>query len=441
MTASVPPAADLQALLLGHFLRPLSRHLLFRFDRPRGARAFLAALADGVVTMGDARAVPEAPLTSVGVSVHGLRALGLEDERLAGLDPRFLEGHAPRRMGDHPDTASAEANWWERRFETTSVHCVVGVHALSAEQREERTRVLLDLAAAHQVEELVPRRDGTRLDGSFPFGPRRLHFGYVDGISGPRIAWRPTPGAGEVDFREFVLGYAGRPDEPAFVRGSSYGVFRWIYQDVARFNRFLREEGPRLFPELEPEAAEELLAAKLMGRWRDGTPLALSPDRPDAELALRDDFDFAELDPDGKRCPFSAHIRVMNPRGQGLKPAVGAVPVVVRRGTPYGPPLEGMQDDGQDRGLVGVFLCADINRQVLTLTAWARENNFSPVFRTTPRAQDALIGNRMTKDPSFTVPGAGVIETLPSFVTTKGTALLLYPGRETLDALAAGAPT
>jgi len=36
------------------------------------------------------------------------------------------------------------------------------------------------------------------------------------------------------------------------------------------------------------------------------------------------------------------------------------------------------------------------------------------------------------------VPGAGTIERLPSFLTTKGTALALYPGRATLHRLAAG---
>jgi deferrochelatase/peroxidase EfeB len=212
-------------------------------------------------------------------------------------------------------------------------------------------------------------------------------------------------------------------------------VFRWIYQDVAAFNRFLRAEGPRLFPHLKRDDAEELLAAKLMGRWRDGTPLVLSPDSPDPALAERD-FGFHETDPDGERCPFSAHIRVMNPRDQPIKRALGRVPAVLRRGMPYGPPLDGPEDDGVDRGLIGVFLCADVSRQVLTLTSWATQNDFSPVYRASPRVQDALIGNRVTSDRSFTVPGAAAaIEEMPAFLRTKGTAIVLYPSGTTLRAI------
>jgi hypothetical protein len=104
---------------------------------------------------------------------------------------------------------------------------------------------------------------------------------------------------------------------------------------------------------------------------------------------------------------------------------------------PYGPPLDGTEDDGVDRGLVGMFLCTDISRQILSLTAWAAQNDFSPVYRGATRVQDAIVGNRAPgSDTRFIVPGAGVVEALPSFVTTKGTAFALYPGRATLTALA-----
>ena len=103
---------------------------------------------------------------------------------------------------------------------------------------------------------------------------------------------------------------------------------------------------------------------------------------------------------------------------------------------PYGPPLIGTEDDGADRGLLGLFLCANILRQILTLTMWARQNDFADVYSGSMRVQDALIGNRApSADSSFTVPGAGVIERLPSFVTTKGTALALYPSATTMEAL------
>jgi deferrochelatase/peroxidase EfeB len=442
-----PAPGDLQALLFGHLRRPVSRHLLFRFGSPVGARRMIAGLADAV-TLGDSAAIPlDQPLTSLGVTCAGLRALGVDEALIGTFDRRFVDGLAPGRMGDHPETPSRIENWWEKRFLTEDVHCIVHLHGLDAAQLDQRTRALAALAEECGATELIPRNDGTRLDAAFVFGPRKLHFGYADGISSPHVAWDHPPGPGEVDFRQFVLGYAtpehtSAPRDGAaaeLVRGSTYGVFRWVYQDVATFNRFLREEGPRLFGDRPPQEAEELLAAKLMGRWRDGTPLVLSPAGPDPGLADSDDFRYLEADPDGRLCPFSAHIRVMNPRDQEVDPTVREVPVVLRRGTPYGPPLTTADDDGVDRGLIGLFLCANIMRQVLMLTMWAKRNDFAPAFAARMRVQDALVGNRApSADPSFTIPGAGVIERLPTFVITKGTALALYPSRPTLDALARG---
>jgi deferrochelatase/peroxidase EfeB len=295
------------------------------------------------------------------------------------------------------------------------------------------------------VRELVPRKDGTVLDAR-SLGGGRLHFGYVDGISHPDICWDDVPDTPtQINFRNFLLGYAtsehsSAPEkEPAadLARDSTYGVFRWLYQDVATFNQFLGTEGPRLFPHLSPTDAEELLAAKMMGRWRNGTPLVLSPDRPDPTLTRQNEFEYAAQDPRGFRCPFLAHIRVMNPRDQKLDVIVDAVPRVIRRGMPYGPVLDSTEDDGNDRGLIGIFLCADIKRQIYTLTGWIKRNDFSPVYNSNRRVQDALMGNRGVPraDTSFTIPaedGESRITGLPDFVHTKGTAFLLYPSKLTL---------
>jgi hypothetical protein len=104
---------------------------------------------------------------------------------------------------------------------------------------------------------------------------------------------------------------------------------------------------------------------------------------------------------------------------------------------PYGPPLDGTTDDGVDRGVMGIFLCADLRRQVYTLTGWIKRNDFSPVYDPDRRTQDAIVGNRAQPGAhtGFAVPGAGSIAALPDFVHTKGTAFLLYPSGSTLQAL------
>ncbi|MBO4271407.1 Dyp-type peroxidase [Microbispora triticiradicis] len=435
-------------MVLHLFKCPISRHLIFRFDDGAGARAFIGNLTPRV-TMADVQldGAPD-PLLTIGITFQGLRALGVDSALLEEFDAIYKAGPDPIPLGDVPGSRSDPANWWERQFPTDDVHCIVHVYVRSDEAAEAATRHVRDLARQGQLTELIPRRDGTILEAR-SLGDARLHFGYRDGISHPDICWDDVPGTpSQLNFRTVLLGYptseySSAPSHgpaAALVRNSTYGTFRWIYQDVAMFNRFLSTEGPGLFPHLTPADAEELLAAKLMGRWRDGTPLVLSPRQPDPHLSASDNFAYRDQDPDGRLCPFSAHIRVVNPRDQRLHPIIEGVPHVLRRGMPYGPKLEGTQDDTVDRGLFGIFLCADLRRQIYTLTGWIKRNDFSPVYDADPRTQDALCGNRALPGSStaFTMPGddGGVtISGLPHFIHTKGTVFLLYPGKDTLTAL------
>ena len=95
---------------------------------------------------------------------------------------------------------------------------------------------------------------------------------------------------------------------------------------------------------------EELLAAKMMGRWRSGAPLVLCPERDDPELGAdsqrNDNFLYgADDDVRGFKCPLGSHARRMSPRD---RLAVGNVNLhrMIRRGTTYGPPLpEGVRED------------------------------------------------------------------------------------------------
>jgi deferrochelatase/peroxidase EfeB len=446
--------SDVQAIVVDLYKCAISRHLLFRFGDSAGARAFVGELASSV-TMADRAldATPD-PLLNLSITFNGLNALGVDPMLLVHLDAIYKAGPDGLPLGDVPGTRSDPATWWEGQFTTDQLHCIVHLYLRTEEAVEPASAQVRGLASRCRLTELVPRKDGTVLDGR-SLGRAKLHFGYTDGISHPDISWddaSDTPT--EVNFRNFLLGYStteysSAPETgPAadLVRDSAYGAFRWIYQDVAAFNRFLSTQGPVIYPQLAPANAEELLAAKLLGRWRDGTPLVLSPDRPDPHQATRNDFQYASEDPHGYACPFSAHIRVVNPRDEALDPIVDAVPRVIRRGMPYGPILAGVEDDGNDRGIIGIFLCADIRRQVYTLTGWIKQNDFSPVYDPDRRVQDALAANRAVPGTTsdFTLPDPShpaTIKGLPDFVHTKGTAFVLFPGKATLQALAADGGT
>jgi deferrochelatase/peroxidase EfeB len=441
---------NVQGSIVQVIRRPLVRHLILHFGDPMGARAFVRQLLPRITTAAKIASAPD-PLLNVSLTAGGLEALGLNQALLRRFDAVFLEGPDPRRLGDIRASPAESEPWWEGQFQTPAIHCIVHLFARSQSVLDRSSGEIREQAGVSGVQELIPRRDGSTLD-SRSLGGRRLHFGYVDGISQPPVAWDDDARqANDLDFRNFVLGYSTRERSSApssgpaadLARDGAYAAFLWYYQDAAAFARFLAEAAPAAFPALAADDAQELLAAKLLGRWRDGTPLVLSPDHPDASLIEQNTFGYRSEDPEGHRCPFSAHMRVMNPRDQPLDPVTTeGVPRVLRRGMPYGPVLEGTDDDHADRGFFGVFVCSDIRRQIYTLATWMKQNNFSPVFNEDRRSQDALVGNRGLPGAStgFRIPAPGGdvrIPALPDFVKAKGAAFVIYPSWSMLDALTA----
>jgi deferrochelatase/peroxidase EfeB len=114
---------------------------------------------------------------------------------------------------------------------------------------------------------------------------------------------------------------------------------------------------------------KEKLASKLVGRWRDGTPVKLPPERPDPEIAAdrnrNSNFTFGN-DLDGSRCPLSAHVRRTNPRDAfGFNGALANRRRISRRGMPYGPYAaeDAPVSDEEERGIVFMALNASLFRQ------------------------------------------------------------------------------
>ena len=150
------------------------------------------------------------------------------------------------------------------------------------------------------------------------------------------------------------------PQPDVLGRNGSYVVFRKLHQRVAAFRQYLKANSS------SPQG-EELLAAKMMGRWRSGAPLALCPLHDDPELGAdarrNNDFLFKADDAIGYDTPPGSHIRRMNPRDADVAGVV-RIHRMIRRGTSYGPPLpEESEDDGSERGLMFAFVGANLGRQ------------------------------------------------------------------------------
>jgi Dyp-type peroxidase family len=434
----------------GNTLRPYgfenAAFLFVRVDDAELGRRWLGARADEVTTAEPWEEGKPMTTLNVRLTYSGLAALGVPERLLATFPDEFRAGMAARAalLGDvganSPDT-------WEGGLGTGEAHVLLRIDAQRPEAlADEMARLKTTVEPFGAI---VNEQEAAFL----PSG--RNHFGYVEGagavavmgsgvphnrgegIPERRGGWRPLkPG-------EFVLGYEDEdgelpdaPDEP-LGRNGSFMVYRKLFMDVPRFTAFIREAA-RLAGD-----DEELVAAKMMGRWRDGTPLVLSPDRPDPELAADptrvNDFRYGN-DLDGARCPLGAHIRRANPRDAlGWHGSLSLRHRMIRRGVSYGPPAEDPSvDDGIDRGLAFTCFVASIERQFETVQAtWINDGN---VFGLSGD-KDFLLG---PEDPSgkMTIHGNPPVflTPQPGFVRVRGGEYLFQPGIAALRAIAAGIP-
>ena len=140
----------------------------------------------------------------------------------------------------------------------------------------------------------------------------------------------------------------------------------------------------------------------------------------------------------GMNCPFSSHIRRVNPR-DALKNDLVATNLhyFLRRGTNYGPPLpEGvLEDDGVDRGGVFLLIGAHLKRQFeFVQSQWVTDGNF--ISHGTE--QDPILGNA-NDEGIYTIPKHPVrrrLHGLPQFVAVRGGEYCFMPGLRALRWLA-----
>jgi deferrochelatase/peroxidase EfeB len=457
---------DIQGLVArGYGTLPAATFVLLRIERPERAGSWLATLADQVATAERAR---PADAVQVALTASGLRRIGLPDGVLAGFPVEFTDGmtapHRRRILGDEGESAPEHWHWGGPSDPVDAVLLLyAGDQARLAELADRQAGpAALAAAGLAQVRRLA----------TAPLGETEP-FGFRDGLSQPLIAelgppGRPGPSQHIVPAGEFVLGYdnaygqrTGSPgvapaDDPAGLlprtghsglgdlgRNGSYLVLRQLGQDVDRFWRFMDQASGgagRAGPDGEagPSAAVRL-AAKLVGRWPDGTPLARAPAHPAPELAGDNDFGYARSDAAGLGCPVGAHIRRANPR-DALDLDAGPERSVqfanrhrlLRRGRAYGDPAE---PDGQ--GIHFLCLNANIARQFeFVQHTWLNNPKFGALYDDT----DPIVATRQGDDGrTFTVQARPVrhrVIGLPSFVTVRGGAYFFLPGRRALQYLA-----
>ena len=239
------------------------------------------------------------------------------------------------------------------------------------------------------------------------------------------------------DWRERTLAAIERNDIPAIAASdgtrTAFGWGKAAQEDVRSIPlpRPRQQALPIEWTKQEVrESIKHTLAAKLVGRWKDGTSLVRYPQAPGAGRP-DNDFLLGAEDPRALACPLGAHIRRANPRdtrfpGSSEEIAITNRHRILRVGRVY-------EKDGSPRGLLFMCLNADIERQFEFIQkTWL----LNPNIHGLEDEVDPLIGR---KPRTFTLPTSSGLVRLKidaPFVTVKGGGYFFLPGRTALQYLA-----
>jgi Dyp-type peroxidase family len=501
---------DVQRIVLsGYKHLPCSAYVLWSFqpENPARKKEWLAELAKRLTpAVADPSSKTQSAI-NLALTASGLRHLGIAEPELNSFSLEFIEGMAPqpasktqipRRtniLGDLGASSPACWDWggWNKNRDIDGLLLLFAADDKSLDEQIEIEGAKLDQVA---------ERDPIVLKGRLFCPDMKEHFGYVDGLSQPKIEGRPKkreknkapeknntseikPGS-EVKPGEFLFGYLN--ERRARVtngqgrdirRNGTYLVFRQLEQDVAAFNAFLSDVAKRIGEN------EEWVAARLLGRWRNGDPLvtkgpaaqaanskgpdakaadAKGPDaqatdskgpdakaanakEPDAKAAdSKNDFLYYYEDRSGLTCPIGAHIRRANPR-DSLRPDpetalhLSKMHRIIRRGRPYGEKWQpdAAKPDGEkaERGMLFIALNADIAGQFEMIQhSWLNNPHFNGLYTGT----DPI--SHFSEDEGITIqsrPANLQICRPAPFVRVRGGAYFFLPGIKALRAIAASA--
>ena len=438
-----------------------SCHLVLEVEDASNARKFLESVLreQGWVSFGERDRVRKdggeddrEPAVSIGFTYRGLQALGVPDRYLNELRlkaPAFCEGAPARAALRLGDTGSCAAERWEPMFAFNRAHVVISIHGPSEGAVESMRKRLTATAGARPGFEgwetaILPAKHLTNDKRN-----RTVHFGFRDNLARPRIVEKEfDPSKLRHRAGELVLGYLndaefnrwddglGARDVAQFFRNGSFAVLRKIEQNEEAFDNYLTQQALALNQKAGAlQGTKDYLKAKLCGRWPNGARVMpghdlVQPSEPKPE----ESFNFTD-DMEGFGCPFGAHIRRTNPRGDSIAPA--RLRPLFRRGMPYGPKYCNKTKD-EERGLIGLFFCASIEDQFeVVISEWVEKKPMGP--RHLGNAKDPLVGHHDDETffhiPQENAPGIKLTGFGP-FVTTRGTLYAFFPSLSALRDIA-----
>jgi Dyp-type peroxidase family len=425
---------DVQGNVVRGYRLPFAVHVFLAIREPETARAFLRE-----IPFTSDETWHHKPKSTVNVAFTFAGLSRLRD--CADLKSRFVafsEG-MPQRAALLGDAPEMYADVWQR------IHIWLSIYAESAEALAAAQQNLLD-RARRDLELLRVEPAAAVVQGENEERVWLEHFGFRDAISNPEIegAEDPNqlgPGTGRVGpdgswvpirTGELLLGYENEAGDPIpdgelgkLLKNGTFVAFRKLEQRVREFRDYVAKAAQRY------NVDEDELAAKIVGRRRNGQPLV--------DAKSLNDFDYAG-DRSGHRCPLGAHVRRVHPRDVTDAGGTSGRHRLIRRGMPYGKapvdaaPAGGSSYVEEECGLIFIGLNASIEEQFEFIQRfWINASSRSAISND----WDPLVGAQ-GPGGKLVVPREGLpllLSNLPRFVHTKGGQYFFMPGLAALRSL------
>jgi len=391
-------------------------------------------------------------ITLVGVNISfshlGFVKLGIDDSSVAAATDPFIIGQEADSLslGD-PRASNGTGPDWDSHF-LQPLHGLILISG-DCHSSTDKKKAEIDQIFGSSIKEIITIRGDVRPGAE----DGHEHFGFLDGISNPLTIGFDTvipPGPAPVQPGVLVTGQTGDPNLAIRQEWSIDGsilTFRWLFQEVPEFDAALKanaltKDGNGKV--LTPQEGSDLLGARMVGRWKSGAPVDITPFVDDPALGAdptrRNNFAYAGEITSSFKCPFAMHIRKTNPRDDLEVPPSGDTPTdltfhrIMRRGIQFGPEVtEAEKRAGktlQGRGLLFAAYSTSINAGFKLLQhIWANNAAFQPFTESKlPPGLDPIIGQGARSMIGLDPLNPLTSISLGNFVIPKGGEYFFAPG-------------